>query len=67
MSLSEADLDKRVKEFFLKNPAGQKLLERWESRVTGYIKELISCDDPAKIKLLQAKIQYHREVMHEIL
>ena len=65
--MNEAELDKRVKEFFLKNPAGQKLLERWESRANRYVKELVECDDPEKLKMLQAKIRYHREVMAEIL
>ncbi len=53
-------------QFFGKHPVGKELKRRWEHRVEQLTKNLIYEADNDKKSLLQAKIQYHREVTQEL-
>lgn len=61
--MTDQDINKRTKEFFHGHEAGIALRERWERRVESYVKQLIREKDPKEVALLQAKIQYHQEVL----
>lgn len=50
-------------QFFAKHPAGIAVRGMWDHRVQEMTKQLVYETDPVKITQLQAKIQYHKEVL----
>lgn len=50
-------------QFFAKHPAGIAVRKMWDHRVQELTKQLVYETDPGKITNLQAKIQYHRDVL----
>lgn len=64
--MTEQEFSSDIARFLGKHPLGQELKRRWEHRVQQLTHQLVyEADEPTKI-LLQAKIQYHREVTREI-
>ncbi len=50
-------------QFFAKHSAGIAIKKMWDHRVQEMTKSLVYETDPVKITQLQAKIQYHKEVL----
>lgn len=57
------DQQRDAKQFFAKHPTGQALKKIWEARVGTMVNRLIYETDEREKNLLQAKIQYHKEIL----
>lgn len=63
--MTEQELRNGAAQFFGKHPVGKELRERWDRRVQELTKQLVYETDPIKVGNLQAKIQYHKDVLQE--
>lgn len=61
--MSEAELREGAKQFFTNNKVGTELKRRWDQRVAEMTRQLIYETDQGKLVNLQAKIQYHKDVL----
>lgn len=64
--MTESEFLNGAAQFFSKHSIGQEMKRRWTNRVAQLTNQLIYETDEQKKILLQAKIQYHREVIKEI-
>ncbi len=64
--MNEQEFINGAAQFFTKHPIGQELKRRWDHRVKQLTDQLIYEPDNEKRTLLQAKIQYHRDVIKEL-
>lgn len=61
--MTEQEFRNGAAQFFNKHPIGQELKRRWEHRVKELTNKLIYEKEFEEFTLLQAKIQYHKDVL----
>lgn len=61
--MTEQEFRNGAAQFFTKHPIGQELKRRWEHRIKEMGNKLVYESDPLEINRLQAKLQYHRDVL----
>lgn len=61
--MNDQEVRNGAAQFFTKHLVGMELRRRWDHRVQEMAKQLVYETDPIKLANLQAKIQYHKDVL----